>query len=636
MRFQKPKDHPSLSEVHSTVAIPQHVGFAKRLFAFAGPAYLVSVGYMDPGNWATDLAGGSKYGYTLIWVLLMSNAMAVLLQSLSARLGVVTGKDLAQACREYYPAWINIPLWLLCEVAIAATDLAEVVGSAIGLQLLFGIPLVYGVLITALDTMLLLFLHHLGIRKMEAFILMLVTTIGLCLGVEVFLAKPEWGSLFKGFVPSLPDSGALYIAIGMLGATVMPHNLYLHSSLVQSRRIEKTRAGIRQALKYNLIDSTVALNAAFFVNAAILVMAAAVFHRAGYLEVAEIQDAYKLLVPLLGVTLAPVLFAVALIASGQSSTITGTLAGQIVMEGFVNIRLQPWIRRLITRLAAIIPALFTILYFGEGATGALLVLSQVVLSLQLPFAVIPLVHFVSSRKMMGEHGIPGWVQALAWIITLIIVTLNARLVWGEILAWLADHPGSIALYIGVIPAAVFVSAVLGYVTLRPWVESRLRLAPAEGPANIHKELRMPDLKDVKPFRRVALAVDFTATDSVVISHAASMAAGGANLLLIHIVQSAGARTLGGETEDRETLLDRQRLERYADALQQRGFQVEVALGFGRASHEIPRLVEEMKADLLIMGAHGHRTFGDIFYGTTADAVRHRVKVPVMIVGALGE
>lgn len=608
------------------------MGFWKRLFAFVGPAYLVSVGYMDPGNWATDIAGGSQFGYALIWVLLVSNATAVLLQSLSARLGIVAGRDLAQACRDSYPAWVNIPLWLLCEVAIAACDLAEVLGSAIGLQLLFGIPLAYGVLITAFDTLLLLFLHQLGIRKMEAFILSLVTTIGLCLGAEVLLARPEWGGIASGFIPSLPNESALYIAIGILGATVMPHNLYLHSALVQSRRIEKSPGGIAQALKFNLLDSTVALNAAFFVNAAILVMAAAVFYQAGHHEVAQIQDAHQLLEPLLGTTLAPILFAIALIASGQSSTITGTLAGQIVMEGFVNIRLRPWIRRLITRMAAIIPALFTILYFGERATGELLVLSQVVLSLQLPFAIIPMVHFVSDRRKMGEHAIPYWTRGLAWIATAIIVGLNARLVWSEIGNWLATNPGAWALYLGVVPGALFVTGILAYVTLRPWVEGKLRLLPAAGPANIHGEPTMPDLKLIKPFRRVALALDFGPTDSAVISHAASLAAGGASLLLIHVVESAGARTLGTEVEDRETQLDRQRLERYGAALKEMDYHIEIAMGFGRPAHEIPRLVESLQADMLIMGAHGHRTVGDLLYGTTADAVRHRVKIPVMIVG----
>ncbi|MCX6641384.1 MAG: Nramp family divalent metal transporter [bacterium] len=629
MSDQPHKDH-SLSEVHGTVAISQQVGTWKRLFAFAGPAYLVSVGYMDPGNWATDLAGGSKYGYTLIWVLLMSNAMAVLLQSLSARLGIVSGRDLAQACRDYYPKWINIPLWLLCEVAIAACDLAEVVGSAIGLQLLFGLPLLYGVMITAFDTMLLLFLHQLGIRKMEAFILMLVTTIGVCLGINVFIARPELGGILSGVIPSLPDSGALYIAIGILGATVMPHNLYLHSALVQSRRIEKSPKGIKQAIKYNLIDSTVALNAAFFVNAAILVLAAATFYRAGYTGIAEIQDAHKFLEPLLGVTLAPILFAVALIASGQSSTITGTLAGQIVMEGFVNFRLRPWLRRMITRGAAIVPALFTIIYFGERSTGALLILSQVVLSLQLPFAVIPLVHFVSDKKRMGDFAIPTWTRTLAWVVTAVIVGLNAQLVWGTVIHWVVEHP-SWYVYAAATPLAIFITAILGYVTLRPWVGEKLRLQPL-GAVSIHGDPPMPDLKLIKPFRRVALALDFKAPDTAVISHGASLAASGATLILIHVVESAAARTLGADIEDQETQLDRQRLERYGGALQEMGYHVEIELGFGRPTREIPRLVELHQADLLIMGAHGHRKVGDLLYGTTADSVRHRVKTPVMIVG----
>ncbi|MGZ8446959.1 MAG: Nramp family divalent metal transporter, partial [Candidatus Deferrimicrobiaceae bacterium] len=404
----------SLSEVHSTVGIPETRGFFRRLLAFTGPAYLVSVGYMDPGNWATDIAAGSRYGYALVWVLLMSNAMAVLLQSLSARLGLVSGRDLAQACRDRYPASVNVALWILCEVAIAACDLAEVLGSAIGLQLLFGIPLIYGVFITALDTFLILFLHQAGIRKMEAFILVMVATIGACFLVEIVISRPDLPGIARGFVPRLPDADALYFAIGILGATVMPHNLYLHSALVQSRKVVKTARGIHQSLKFNLIDSVFALNMAFFINAAILVMAAAVFHRSGYFDVAEIQDAHKLLAPLVGSNVAPALFALALICSGQSSTITGTLAGQIVMEGFVNIRLRPWLRRLITRLVAITPAVATIVLMGERETGELLVLSQVVLSLQLSFAVIPLIHMVSDRVLMGAFAIRTWVKWLAW------------------------------------------------------------------------------------------------------------------------------------------------------------------------------------------------------------------------------
>jgi len=586
---------------------------------------------MDPGNWATDLAGGSQFGYKLIWVLLMSNIMALLLQSLSARLGIVAGRDLAQACREYFPKWVNIPLWLLCEVAIAATDLAEVVGSAIGLQLLFRFPLIYGVIITSFDSLLLLFLHHMGIRKMEAFILMLVSTIGICLGIEVFFSKPEWSGVALGFIPSIPNRNALYIAIGMLGATVMPHNLYLHSSLVQSRRIEKTPGGIRQALKFNVIDSTVALNAAFLVNAALLVLAAAVFHRSGHFEVAEIQDAYQLLVPLLGVTVAPILFAVALIASGQSSTITGTLAGQIVMEGFINIRLLPWIRRLITRMLAIIPAILTIVYFGEGATGNLLVLSQVILSLQLPFAVIPLVNFVSDRRRMGEHTIKPSTKLLSWIIVAIIVALNAWLVWGEIANWLTSNPSAYYIYLTVVPIAG-ITVLLAYVTIRPWWDARSGLKPALVGANIHGQPIMPDLKQIKPFRRVALALDFGSADAEVISHGASLAAAGSSLILIHVVQSAAARTLGHDVQDKETQADRKRLEKYGEALDEIGYTTQIVLGFGRPTKEIPQLVKAHDADLLIMGAHGHRTLGDLLHGTTADTVRHQVKVPVMIVG----
>ena len=368
----------SLEEVNESVDTRKKGGFFRKLLAFAGPAYLVSVGYMDPGNWATDIAGGSQFGYKLIWVLLMSNIMAVLLQSLSARLGIVRGRDLAQASRESYPPFVNIVLYILAEIAIAACDLAEVLGMAIGLQLLFGLPLLWGVCLTLLDTFLLLFLINRGMRKMEAFILILVTTIGLAFLMEMIFARPDIGELLTGFIPSLPDSAALYIAIGIIGATVMPHNLYLHSSLVQTRKFEKSESKIREAIKFNFIDSVVALNLAFFVNAAILVLAATTFYKAGMFNVTEIKDAHRFLEPLLGTQWAPVLFAVALIAAGQSSTLTGTLAGQIVMEGYLNLRIQPWIRRIITRLLAIIPAVLTIVFLGEGATGQLLILSQVI------------------------------------------------------------------------------------------------------------------------------------------------------------------------------------------------------------------------------------------------------------------
>ena len=416
----------SLEEVNESVSTQNKKTGFRKILAFLGPAYLVSVGYMDPGNWATDIAGGSQFGYALLWVLLMSNLMALLLQSLSARLGIVTQRDLAQASRETYSKPINYVLYFLAEIGIAACDLAEVLGMAIGINLLFDIPLIEGVLITVLDTFLLLFLINKGIRKMEAFIIVLVAIIGFSFIFEMIFAEPELDKVLYGLIPSMPNSAALYIAIGIIGATVMPHNLYLHSSLVQTRKFDRTPAGIKQALKYNFIDSTIALNLAFFVNAAILILAAATFYKNGMHEVAEIQDAHQFLEPLLGTKWAPILFAVALIAAGQSSTITGTLAGQIVMEGYLNFRMQPWVRRIITRLIAIIPAVVVILIYGESVTGKLLILSQVVLSLQLGFAIIPLIHFVSDKSKMNGFHISKMTQVTAWIIALIIVSLRSE------------------------------------------------------------------------------------------------------------------------------------------------------------------------------------------------------------------
>src|ERR1700741_3682756 len=429
MARNDPHTYNSLSEVHQSVdtTISKRSGW-RRSLAFLGPAYLVSVGYMDPGNWATDLAGGSQFGYKLIWVLLMSNLMALLLQSLSARLGIVRGRDLAQANRETYPKYINLVLYLLAEIAIAACDLAEVLGMAIGIQLLTGIQLLYAVLITVFDTFLFLLLQRLGIRKMEAFIICLVGIIGFSFLTEIILAKPNLGQVVKGFAPHIPGNEALYIAIGIIGATVMPHNLYLHSALVQTRKFKRDKKGIKHALKLNFIDSTIALNLAFFVNAAILVLAATVFFKSGRTDVAEIKTAHELLSDFLGSKLAPTLFAVALIAAGQSSTITGTLAGQIVMEGYLRLRINPWIRRLMTRLIAIIPAVVVILINGEDNIDSLLILSQVVLSLQLGFAIIPLIHFVSDKKTMGPFAIKPLVKAAAWLITSVLVYLNLRMV----------------------------------------------------------------------------------------------------------------------------------------------------------------------------------------------------------------
>lgn len=422
----------SLPEVFQSIPVPTNAPFWRKMLAFAGPGFLVAVGYMDPGNWATDLAGGARFGYSLLAVIMISNLMAILLQHLCVKLGVATGRDLAQACRDHYPTPVVWVLWILCELAIAACDLAEVVGSAIGLQLLFGIPLVYGCIITCLDVMLVLFLQNKGFRYVEALVLTLILTIGGCFLAELIFVKPNLGDMVLGFIPTteiLKNQEMLFIAIGILGATVMPHNLYLHSSIVQTRNFARDPAGRREAIKFGTIDSTVALTFALFINGALLVMAAAAFHWSGHQDVAEIQEAYQLLSPLLGVGVASTLFALALLASGQNSTLTGTLAGQIVMEGFLNIRLRPWLRRLITRAIAIVPAVCVIGYFGESKTTDLLIWSQVILSMQLSFAVIPLVMFTSDRAKMGEFANPLWIKLLAWPVALIIVVLNLKLLF---------------------------------------------------------------------------------------------------------------------------------------------------------------------------------------------------------------
>ncbi len=430
---------PSLSEVHRSIPIPDGASFWRKLMAYAGPGYLVSVGYMDPGNWATDIAGGSRFGYTLLSVILLSNIMAVLLQALCVRLGVATGKDLAQACREHFSPRISFALWILCEIAIAACDLAEVLGSAIALNLLFNLPLIWGVCLTALDVLALLFLQHKGFRYVEALVIVLVSMIGICFAAEIVFSRPDLGGVLAGYVPNreiIHNPKMLYLAIGILGATVMPHNLYLHSSIVQTRAWQPTSPKRWEAIKFCTIDSTVALSLALLINSAILIVAAATFHSTGNQDVAEIQDAYKLLSPVLGVSAASAIFGLALLASGQSSTLTATLAGQIVMEGFIQFRLPSWLRRLVTRLLAIIPALITIVYFGEQSAGNLLVLSQVILSLQLSFAVIPLVMFTSDRRIMGEFVNPKWLKIVAWAIAVIIAGLNIGLLMQTALSWL--------------------------------------------------------------------------------------------------------------------------------------------------------------------------------------------------------
>jgi manganese transport protein len=441
--WRRPAGQASLAEVNSTISIPGGTGFWKKMLAFAGPGCLVAVGYMDPGNWATDLAGGSAFGYTLLSVILLSNLMAILLQSLCARLGIVTGRDLAQACRDHYSRPVAVVLWVLCEIAICACDLAEVIGSAVALNLLFGLPLIWGVCLTALDVLVVLYLQHKGFRHIEALVLALISLIAVCFGLELLFSRPDFREVAGGFVPRLEiirNTDMLYVAIGILGATVMPHNLYLHSSIVQTRSFERTRAGKREAIRFATIDSTVALMFALFINAAILIVSAATFHVRGQHEVAEISQAFHLLSPMLGVPVASVLFALALLASGQSSTLTGTLAGQIVMEGFLNIRLKPWLRRLITRSIAIVPAVIVTAFYGDSGTASLLVLSQVVLSLQLSFAVIPLIVFTNDRAKMGEFTNRLWIKVLAAATAAVIVSLNVKYLadFSGLTGWLAS------------------------------------------------------------------------------------------------------------------------------------------------------------------------------------------------------
>lgn len=626
MKFINKASTRSLDDVHSTVDTTRRKGFLRSFLAFLGPAYLVSVGYMDPGNWATDIAGGSAFGYSLIWVLLMSNLIAILLQSHSARLGIVRGRDLAQACKEGYPGSIRLPLWLLAEVAIAATDLAEVLGFALGLNLLFGIPLLWGVAIALLDTLLLLWLMHYGIRKLEAFIISLVAIISLCFFLEIFIASPDWKEVSAGFIPTIPSDLALYIAIGIIGATVMPHNLYLHSALVQTRKIEPTESGMRRAIRFNLVDSVIALNMAFLVNASILVLAGTVFYKNGYHEITEIQDAHRLLEPILGTTLAPMAFAIALMASGQASTITGTLSGQIVMEGFLNLRITPWLRRLLTRLVAVVPAFLVIWQKGENELGNLLILSQVILSLQLGFAIIPLIHFVSDRARMGAFTIGPLAKTASWSAAVVIVALNLRMVYNEILRLLGDPATPVWVVYGIIiPLAIGLVLLLLYVFLWP-VYRRKAITTQK---TIHEPAVPLQFTPQPALDRVAVAVDFTPKDLSTIRQAVQIGNNNTTYLLIHVVETAGARLLEQETQEQETLTDRQRLESYAWQLREAGYRVETCLGYGNPRKAIPQIVASWNAMLLVMGAHGHGGIKDFIFGETINAVRHRVKIPVL-------
>jgi len=617
--------HKSLDQLHESVPVQNKTGW-RRLFAFIGPAYLVSVGYMDPGNWATDLQGGAAFGFQLIWILLLSNIMAILLQSLSARLGIVRRLDLAQVNRETYPKFVNFCLYILAELAIAATDLAEVLGMAIGIKLLTGLPLMYGTIITVTDTFLFMLLQRYGMRKMEAFIFVLVATIGGSFLAEMIIAKPDLASAAKGLVPSALSPGALYIAVGMIGATVMPHNLYLHSALVQTRKIERTSAGIKKSLWYNFIDSAVALNAAFFVNAAILILAATAFYQTGNQSVAKIEDAHALLAPLLGSKLAPILFAVALIAAGQSSTVTGTLSGQIVMEGYLNLRLNPWIRRLLTRLVAILPAVLVIGLMGEGRVDELLVFSQVILSLQLGFAVIPLIHFVSDKNTMGEFAIKSWVKILAWIVASTLVYLNANLVFDFAKELLVGQT-PLVIKILLVLSILFFFGLLLYIILFPIIQSKKK----QERTALHGAAVELDWSKAAPIDRIAIAVDFSAGDANLIKSAIAQAHFGTELILIHVVESVTASYFQEISDDEESRKDRERLEIYAATLSEKGFKVNYVVGYKDRVKEIVRIVKLTDAQLLVMGAHHHYGWKDYFFGETIESVRHKVKIPVLIV-----
>lgn len=616
----------SLSEVHESVDTNQGKKGWRRALSFLGPAYLVSVGYMDPGNWATDLQGGAQFGYTLIWVLLMSNLMALLLQSLSARLGIVRRRDLAQANREVYPPLVNFCLYIFAEIAIAACDLAEVLGMALGIYLLTGLPLIWGVCITVLDTLLLLWLQKFGIRKLEAFIVVLVAIIGLSFLIEIFLAKPDMHAVATGFIPGILNKNALYIAVGIIGATVMPHNLYLHSALVQTRKIKSDNAGIKRALKYNFIDSTIALNAAFFVNAAILVLAASVFFSSGNTQVAKIEDAHKLLAPLLGNKLAPILFAIALIAAGQSSTITGTLAGQIVMEGYLQLRINPLLRRLITRIIAITPAIITILVYGNEKIDALLVLSQVILSVQLGFAVIPLIHFVSDKATMGEFAIKTYTKIAAWLVAIILIYLNVKMVLDQSFDFF-EQPGNLIWKTLIIIGAIIFIWLFMMMTFLPIFNKR----KLKDIARMHNDIPVLQNLEVKANRVIAVSLDFTAADEKLIAYAIAQGKQDVSYVLIHIVESPSAKYFGEASDDYETRKDQERLEALSKQLSDAGYRVDYVLGYQNRVAEIVRIVKLKEADMLVMGAHRHRGLKDYIFGETIESVRHQVEIPVLIV-----
>ncbi len=615
----------SLPEVHESVGT-SHSGFWKRLLAFAGPAYLVSVGYMDPGNWATDIEGGARFGYRLLWVLVVSNLMALLLQTLSSRLGIVTRRDLAQACHDEYPKAISYILWILCELAIIACDLAEVLGAAIGLNLLFKIPLLVGVLATAADTLLVLWFTRLGIRVIEAFVLALIATIAGCFAFEILFAKPHLPDVVAGLIPRL-NSQSIYIAVAIFGATVMPHNLYLHSALVQTRRIGETTWEKRQACRFNLLDSTLALNGALFVNAAILVMSAAVFFT-HHIVVTQMNQAHALLSPLLGTTAASVLFGAALLCSGQSSTLTGTMAGQIVMEGF---RMQPWLRRAVTRLLAITPAALTVYFAGEAASYKLIINSQILLNLQLPFAVIPLIHFTSDRKRMGEFANRTWIQVCAWCCAAFILTLNIWLSIDQVKEWLAaSGPYRTLVAVAVIVLSLALLSLLAVVVAWPFLGEK---APAARPVSIGTAESSIPAYTSRSYSSILVPLDHSDSDSEAISNALALARmHSAKVTLLHVEEGVTSQLFGSLSSTAEITEGSHYLAQIVESLRERQIEVDTMVRHGNSpAKEIARAAAQLRPDLLVMASHGHQGLKDLIFGTTINAVRHKVKIPMLIV-----
>ncbi len=579
---------------------------------------------MDPGNWATDLDGGANFGYQLLWVLALSNGMAILLQTLGARLGIVSGRDLAQACRETYSRPVSLTLWVLCEIAIIACDLAEVIGAAIALNLLFHLPLIVGVVITAADTVVLLGLQRFGIRKIEAFIIALILMIGACFILEIFLAKPQLAPLLAGLIPDL-NGKSLYIAIAIVGATVMPHNLYLHSALVQTRRIENTDVARASACRFNLYDSMIALCAAMLVNMAILIMAAAVFYTRGK-SVHEISDAYLLLTPIMGGSAATV-FAFALLCSGQSSTLTGTMAGQIIMEGFLNIRVRPWIRRLVTRLFAIVPAVLTIHFAGSQGTFQLLIFSQVILNMQLPFAIVPLIHLTSDPGRMGAFANKLWIRVLAWGCAALVLGLDAWLVMQTLLDWSSGRPW---VWFVAVPICTALGSLLLWMTFQPTVyQWRKRTASAV----LEKAEAVSEPFRIARYTRILVPLDHSNLDRVALAHAAALARDHeAQLFLLHVEEDVTSQVYGSLASTAEVEAGREYLDLLVASLGNSRISVDTAIRFSsHPKREIVRYAKEVGADFLVMGAHGHHRFKDLIFGNTIDPVRHALNIPILVV-----